>query len=291
MNRRRALSIASFAAVLIVAYLGAELWLTRKLDERVEALRRQLPPSVTLNVGESGVRLFSYRARLADLVLSGPAGRVRIDDIAFDHFDFSHDVPHYASGTLHGLTIDAAEVAPEGKALMAELGYDKVALDVAFDYRYDPDKALFILENFRIGGPRVGRLALSAEIANVATLAPETPLALLALMLRAALGKATLHYEDDGLVARVQAREAKRAGLALADYRARVAHDLDETMAKTADDGPREAMARLKTFVQHPHRVTIIASPREPVPLFRVAAARNPATALRLLGVTVINEP
>jgi hypothetical protein len=291
MNRRSALSIASFAAVLIIAYLGAELWLTRKLDERVEALRRQLPPSVTLNVGQSGVRLFSYRAQVADLVLSGPAGRVRIDDIAFDHFDFSHDVPQYASGTMHGLTIDAAEIAPEGKALMAELGYDKVALDIAFDYRYDPDKSLFTLGNLRVGGPRVGRLALSAEVANVATLAPETPLAMLALMLRAALGKATLRYEDDGLLERVQEREARRAGVALADYRARVAHDFDETMAKTADDGPREAIARLKAFVQHPHRMTVTAAPREPVPLFRVVAARNPATALRLLGVTVINEP
>jgi hypothetical protein len=291
MNRRSILTILSFAAALILAYLGGEIWLTRKLDERVDALRRQLPPSVTLNIGQSSVRLFGYQARLADLVLSGPAGRIRIDDVAFDHFDFSHDVPHYASGAMHGLTIDAAEVAPEGRALMADLGYQKVALDVAFDYRYDPDKALFTLGNLKVGGRGVGRLAVSAEIANVATLAPETPLAMVALMLRAALGKATVHYQDDGLAERVQAREAKRAGLTLADYRARLARDFDDTLAKTAEDGPREALARLKAFVGHPRDVTVTAAPREPVPLFRVAASRNPATALRLLGVAVINEP
>lgn len=291
MNRRLVLSVASFAAVLILAYLGAEIWLTRKLDQRVEALAQQLPPSIKLTVGQSGVRLFGYQARVADLVVSGPAGRIRIDDIVFDHFDFSHDVPHYASGTMHGLTIDTAEIAPEGRALMAGLDYRRVVLDIAFDYRYEPEKALFTLNNFRVSGPKVGRLALHAEIANVATLKPETPLAMLALMLRAALGRATLRYEDDGLVERIQAREAKRAGMALADYRARLARNIEDAMAKTPDDRPREAMARLKAFVQQPRQVTVMAAPREPVPLFRVASARNPATALRLLGVTVINGP
>jgi hypothetical protein len=224
-------------------------------------------------------------------VLSGPAGRVRIGDIAFDHFDFGHAVPHYASGTVRGLAVDAAEAAPEGRALLAGLGYDRVALDVDFAYRYDPDNALLIIENLRIGGPGVGRLALDAEIVNVATLAPETPLATVALLLRAALRKATLRYSDDGLTERLQAREAKRAGLALADYRARVARDLHDAMAKTVDDGPREAMAGLKAFVERPGEVVLTAHPREPVPLFRAATARNPATALRLLGVTVKTAP
>ncbi|MGE5148451.1 MAG: hypothetical protein ACM3N5_16990 [Candidatus Eiseniibacteriota bacterium] len=291
MNRRSLLSVASFAAALILAYLGAEIWLTRKLDERVEALAHQLPPSVTLNIGDSSVRLFGYEARVSDLVLSGPAGRIRIDAIAFDHFDFGHDVPQYASGTVHGLAIDAGEVAPEGRALLASLGYQKVVLDVAFDYRFEPEKSLFMLNNLRISGPRVGRLAVSGEIANVATLAPETPLATFALMLRAALNKATLRYEDDGLVERIQTREAKRAGIAVADYRAQLARNIDDAMAKTADDRPREAMARLKAFVEHPRQLTVTAMPREPVPLFRVASARNPATALRLLDVTVINGP
>jgi hypothetical protein len=291
MSRRSILSIAAFAAVLVLAYFGTELWLTRKLEERVEALARQLPPSVTLTIGQSGVRLFGYQARVADVVVSGPAGRLRIADIAFDHFDFSHDVPNYASGTVHGLTIDAAEAAPEGRALMTELGYDRVALDIAFAYRYDPDKTLFTLENLHVEGPRVGRLALNAEVVNVATLAPETPLAMLALMLRAALGKATLRYRDDGLAERLQAREARRSGVALADYRARLVRDFDDAMAKAADDGPREAIGRLKAFVERPGGVTLQAAPRQPVPLFRVAASRNPAVALRLLGVSVINEP
>jgi hypothetical protein len=291
MKRRGVLSVAAFVVMLAIAYAGGELWLKRMLDQRVDALSRQLPPSVTLNIGDSAVRLFSYKARLSDVVVSGPAGRVRIGDIAFDHFDFGHDVPHYASGTVTGVTIDAAEVAPEGRALLAELGYDRVALDVAFAYRYDPDKSLFIIDNLRIGGPGIGRLVLNAEIVNVATISPDTPLAMVALALRAALGKAALHYTDDGLAQRVQAREAKRAGLALADYRARIAQNVAETMAKTPADGPREAMAGFKAFVERPREVSVTALPREPVPLFRVATASNPATALRLLGVTVKTAP
>jgi hypothetical protein len=291
MGRRFVLSVAGFALVLGLAYYGTELWLTRQLEERVAALSRQLPRSVTLEVGGSSVRLFGYQARLGDVVVGGPAGRVRIAEIAFDHFDFSNEVPHYASGTVRGLALTAAESAPEGRALLADLGYDRVALDIAFAYRYDPDKSLFTLDNLRIEGPRVGRLELTAEIANVATLAPETPLATLALMLRAALGKATLRYHDDGLAARLKAREARRAGLAPADYQARVAQGFDEAIAKAADDGPREAMAKLKNFVEQPETVTVTAAPREPVPIFRLATARNPAVALRLLGVTVINAP
>jgi len=291
MDRRTILSIAGFVLVLALAYVGTELWLTRQLEERVAALSRQLPPSVTLNIGGSSVRLFGYRARLGDVVVSGPAGRLRIAEIAFDHFDFNNEVPHYASGTMKGLAVTTAESAPEGRALLTELGYDRVALDVAFAYRYDPDKSLFVLDNLSIEGPGVGRLELNAEITNVVTLAPETPLATLALMLRAALGKATLRYHDDGLAPRLKAREARRAGVALADYQARVAQGFEDAMAKTVDDGPREAMARLKAFVERPGQVTVTAAPREPVPLFRLATSRNPAVALRLLGVTVINAP
>jgi hypothetical protein len=291
MGRRIVLSVAGFALVLALAYYGTELWLTRQLEERVAALSRQLPPSVSLDVGGSSVRLFGYQARLGDVVVSGPAGRLRIGEIAFDHFDFSNEVPHYASGTARGLALTAAESAPEGRALLTELGYDRVALDIAFAYRYDPDKSLLTLDNLRVEGPGVGRLELTAEVANVATLAPETPLATLALMLRAALGKATLRYHDDGLAARLKAREARRAGVAVADYQARVAQGFDEAIAKTADDGPREAMAKLKSFIEQPGGVTVTAAPREPVPIFRLATARNPAVALRLLGVTVINAP
>lgn len=291
MGRRLVLTVASFALVLGLAYYATELWLTRQLEERVAALSRQLAPSVTLDVGGSSVRLFGYQARLGDIVVSGPAGRVRIAEIAFDHFDFGNEVPRYASGTVHNLVLAAAESAPDGRALLTELGYDRVALDIAFAYRYDPDKAVFTLDNLRIQGPGVGRLELTAEIANVATLAPETPLATLALMLRAALGKATLRYHDDGLVVRIKAREARRAGIAVADYQARVVHGFDEAIAKTVDDGPREAMARLKSFVERPGTMTAIAAPREPVPIFRLATARNPAVALRLLGITVINGP
>jgi hypothetical protein len=287
MSRRTGLAVLGFVAVLGLAYVGTEFWLTRLLEDRVAALARGLPPSVTLAAGGSSVRLLGYEARVADVVLSGPGGRVRVGDVAFDRFDFANAVPHYASGTVRGLAVEAAELAPQGRALLAGLGYDRVALDVAFAYRYDPDAAVLRIEHLRIGGPGVGRLALSAEIVNVATIAPETPLAVIALALRAALGTATLRYNDDGLAERIQAREARRAGLTLAAYRARVAGALQDAMARTAEDGPRAAMAGLRTFVERPDAAVLTAQPRDPVPLFRAATVRDPAALLRMLGLTV----
>ena len=291
MSRRSGLTVAALLVVLGLAYAGAELWLTRMLDDRIAALAKSMPPSVTLAAGESQVRLFGYKARVANVVVSGPAGRVRIGDIAFDRFDFGHSVPHYAAGTVRGLAVDAAEVAPEGRALLAELGYDRIALDVDFAYRYDPDAARLRIERLRIGGPGVGQLEVQAEIVNVATLAPETPLAVIALALRAAVGRATLRYDDDGLAERFQAREARRAGLTLTAYRLRLAGGFGDAIARTADDGPREALTGLRDFVERPEALMLTAHPREPVPIFRAATARNPASLLRMLGVTVETGP
>ena len=291
MNQRSILSIGAFALVLTFAYYGTELWLARKLDARIAALAHQLPSTVKVAIGQSSVRLFGYQAKVADVTVSGPAGRFRIDEVVFDRFDFTNEVPHYAHGTVRGLTLAADELAPGPRGVMTGLGYQQAVLDIAFGYRYDPDKALFVIENFRVSGPEVGDLKLDAEIVNVVTLKPETPLAAAALVLRAALHKATLTYRDAGLAPRVEALGARQAGLAVADYRARLEGDFADAMAKTHDDGPREAMAGLKAFVQHPAAVTLTAQPREPVPLFRVATAGNAATALRLLGVTVKTGP
>lgn len=292
MSRRFVVALALAAGLAVLAYAGAQLWLARLLDARAAELMERLPPAVTVEAGGWQVRLHRHEARLTDVVVAGgPAGRLRIAEIRLDRFDFRHEVPHYARGTLQGVTVETAEAGPALRSALGALGYDRMALDADFSYSYDAERRTLTLEALRLSAPGMATLDVEAEIAGLATLAPETPLAVLAIGLRAALARLTLRYRDDGLAERVAAAEARRTGASAADVRGRLVRDIDAAIADAADDGPRAAFAGLRRFVAAPGAVTLVAAPREPVPLFRLAGMRSPAMAFRLLGVTVSSGP
>ncbi len=122
---------------------------------------------------------------------------------------------------LRGLSGEIPPGKPAAQTL-AELGYERARLDVVYDYAYDRAAKTFTLKELTLSAPQAGKLGLSLSMEDLDYDLSKDFQANLPAVRKSRPSRIGLRYDDESLVGRLLALGARREGVGLEEYRARL---------------------------------------------------------------------
>lgn len=160
--------------VLLLALLGggyyaAQLAANRLVDEKLQGALARLGDAARVQYGDLRVNLLRQSVTLADVAIQLKDGRHgTIGAVVVKDFDRKHmKSPHFLALELQDLTIpvDAQNFRGELPAVQ-ELGLPALVVDVAVDYRYEPDAKRLAVREFDVDIAEGGSFRMAFALEN-----------------------------------------------------------------------------------------------------------------------------
>jgi hypothetical protein len=231
-----------------------------KGDNGLEASLSQLSfdaDTPTWKDGKAFIDLAKLQARQFALTLPGMPGPEPSLSIAEMNMTLSRKPERFADRVeIKGVAWKDKEGDKVQEALK-ELGYENLTLDLTYDYDYDRAAKVFECKEITLAVPQAGRLSVGFLLKNfTAEVGDDFPGNLEAL--KAARPESlTMRYEDASLADRALALGAKKEGLELEAFRAKVIKDLPPL------PGALEPDPAVVAFIQKPGKLCLKVTPRQ----------------------------
>lgn len=140
---------------------------------------------------------------------------------------------------------------------LKDLGYDNLSLDVVYDYDYDRASKVLECKELTLAVPQAGRLTLGFVLKNFDSELGSDSVRNLAALKNCRPASLTLRYEDASLADKVLTLGAKKEGLDLEAFRAKLASQMPPL------PGALEADPALVAFVKKPDKLCLKITPRQ----------------------------
>lgn len=250
----------------------------------LDAFVGQLPPGMHIEFASARADAQGV-VTARDIAVTGPIlGRFSIGEMVLHDYDTANPVPAHVDMSLRGLALPFERLGGGAREALNELGYDRVAIDVDYAYRYDAASRRFELGTLGLAMAGAGALSLAASLGDVGLLGAGAGAPALG---RALVSGATVTYSDQSLVGRILRRQAEAEGIGLAEYRERLFARLDAAIADAERDEERALIAAVKEFIASPGEIVFTIDPPRPIsPGEIMALPLNAAAIQRALGLS-----
>ena len=203
MKKRLARALIAIVVTLAVGFFVTQYFVDRAANRQVDRLIAKLPAGTTVTYGSLRGSLIGDKVRLRDIRLNTPeTGPARIERLTLASFDPFNAVPHYVRMSVRGFEMRAERASPDTRRVMKELGYDRIVVDVDYDYRYDAQRKVLVVEKARISGKNVGTLELSGRFDNVPSIEIDNYGTLIATAMQSIVRNVRIVYRDRSLADR-----------------------------------------------------------------------------------------
>lgn len=215
---------------------------------------------------------------------------VTLKEIVLADYAQQELVPTSMTLGIHGLAVDPQAITDqEAKDMLAQLGYDKLALDFDLSFVHAVDSQRLSIRKAAIGADTAGRLTLTADLGGIPQISPSNPAVALAAAQTATLEKLELRYEDASLANRVIKMMAKEQQVDEAAMKAGLIESLNEQKAAMAHSPISvQAVDSIIAFLGEPKSLTVKAQPAQPVALQQLMTeSDNPDSLADAVKLTV----
>ncbi|HEX7968554.1 MAG TPA: hypothetical protein VF502_10060, partial [Stellaceae bacterium] len=236
-------------------------------------------------------RLFVERYRVADVLFQDKTvGEISLKELTAT-MTGDIDKPTGATLEMQGLAVDFAAIARNPMTqMLAGLGYGQVVFEAHGAATYDTEAKTIEVSRLSFGAPDMGMLGLAYRVRDYPF---DLKMAESSAMAQQFMGVAVegfeLRYDDASLVERIFALMAKSSSRPPSEVRESFVAALDQV--KKAHAGAplvADALDTVIGFVREPKSIRVVAKPREPVTLARLAELHaQPNEMLAVLGVAV----
>lgn len=236
-------------------------------------------------------RLFLERYRLADVVFQDKTvGEISLKELTTT-MTGDIDKPTGATLEMQGLTVDFAAIARNPMTrMLAGLGYGQVVFEAHGAAAYDTEAKTIDLSRLSFGAPEMGMLSLAYRVGNYPfDLKMAESSAMAQQFMGVAIEGFELRYDDASLAERVLALMAKGSNRPPSEVREGFIAALDQVKrAHAGEPLVADALDTVIGFVREPKSIRVVAKPRQPVTLARLAELQaQPNEMLAALGVAV----
>lgn len=169
--KKRLLPILGVVLLVLLGggYYAAQLAADRLVDEKLQATLARLGNSTSVQYRDLHVNLLRQSVTLSDVAIRLKDGRHgSIGAVVVKDFDRKHmKAPHFLALELEDLTIpvDEQNFRAELPAVQ-ELGLQALVVDVAVDYRYDPDARRLTVSEFDVDIAEGGSFRMAFALEN-----------------------------------------------------------------------------------------------------------------------------
>ncbi len=291
MTRKTIILIISGMIALGAAYAAMQLYANQQASLAVGRFVANLTPYAQIDYQDVNIDLLRQIVHLkhVSLLPRTHVGQVSIEDIAVMDMDVSNPIPAHMHIRLTHVRLSPNDAAwQQARANLRQLQYpDTVPIDVEISYHNDWPQEKFEIRKLTIHAPNAGRLELSFGLNNI-QLTPKKILMLLFAWKRVELERASLAYQDDGLIDRLIQYEAAQHGkssLELTDF---YISQIDQRLASATDPHLKHVLQAIQHLLKHSDQISVHASPSQPVAIGRII--KTPENDLpRLLGMQAFN--
>lgn len=281
--------LLSFVLFVAVCYVGLVWFVNSEVEkgfnEAVAAV-----DGLTVNYSDLSVDISDQCVTLADVDAYLPDGQhVTAEEVRITAFDQINPIPHFMAATASGVTIEATRAnvgdwAPTFRSL--DMGVLKG--DVALDYQYTPDADRLDVKALKINVPGVGDADITGSIdrLDLEVLRVEKTLGLRILDL-------DMTFTNLSLIDAVVRESALGLNISRTEALQRFNQELDamaEYAGKEKNSVAENALRGLKRYINDPGTVTIIADPKEPVPVLYFFMGRDIYDNIRLMNVKIMTD-
>jgi hypothetical protein len=215
---------------------------------------------------------------------------VKIASVTLENFKQVGSIPSSLTFGVTGISMAVSQLDdPKAQQTFKMLGYENVVMDMGFDYKWEAEAKSLTLKNLFLGGPEMGKLSLSLNLAGVDLAAIKNVNDLMGLMGTLVFNDAELSYTDASLMERGLKMVAAMQGTDPETMRQGLLQQLMgmQQMMLPTPEGKKMAET-LAAFVKEPKSLLITAKPDAPVPAMMLVgqAQTQPAELAKSLNLT-----
>ncbi len=231
-------------------------------------------------------------ARLADFELGlGNKPPLRLAELAIDS-DYQDGNATQSRGRLAKLEVPMTIIPfdPGTAAGIRQLIGDRLLLDMALEMHSDPKAHRLALDKYEMNASGLGALTIRGVMDGVDAdaLTQGSPEAQQAAMQHAALERLEISYNDSSLVGRILRTIATQNGTTTEKLRSGLIQQVQASAPQgTADATQQQQVDALVHFLQRPRKLSLVATPPQPVQLGALVGVPPSEIARRLkLAIT-----
>lgn len=287
------IAMAAAPTVLAGSALAQEPPFTT-LFEAFEAVTADAPPE-ELSYG-SADPLGDEGIELTDVVVTSPDGdQITVDSLRVDALEVASinedRPPNYVTATVEGLTVPASAL---DEADLASLGIESLTANIQIDYLLDAASSTFEVSTAVVEVVDLGTLTVELSLANVMPDVFANPM----MLMGAAIGGATVTYDDNGLIGLALAEAAADEGRSEQELIDEALAEIDAARQGAAAEGggpaTDAAFAAFAAFIADAPEpagvLSILVAPASPVPLAAIANPETMSQGADMLSATVTYE-
>ncbi|MDH3346610.1 MAG: hypothetical protein OEM02_00720 [Desulfobulbaceae bacterium] len=287
MKNTKILGIVIIISIIAV-YAGAKIYVTKLAKAEVDVAIAETSDTTDITYKKVSVDLLGMDVHISDITVS-PINSdeiLKINEIIIHDFDKESEVPTFFSFSCNGIEVNIKEAGKEADKLRA-LGYkDKMLANISAHYAFDKEKKELTLKNIGIGAEEAGNIMISFRLGNI-NLEQEAVQTLFFTFPSLLLHDAQITYEDDSFIERVMALEAQKSQTTLEEFKKSLFEELDEKIANEKDDYTKKGLMEIKGFFENPKKISLTASPSEPLPLGALMNIEDPKELIKLLNIKI----
>lgn len=266
---------------LITAFLSLNFVVPQLIQEHLQAYMS--------DVQENAIK-YGLEVTFEDVRLSYIPLRIRVNGLAINtnkgdkvlstnNVDFSNWSLTEAIGVAQGeidlydltklkiaiqsLELNDQYLSPRLQKALAELGYQKLVLNVVSDYNYKSESKDFYLNELSVEGFKMGKLSVTAHLTDF--ILPEAfDLKDLSQFNESSVKEFSVEYVDNSLVANIKTL-AQKNNVPLESYLA-LAKRAESNRDPANTNGDSEITSGLREFVNNPRSVKLAVTPEKEIP-------------------------
>lgn len=164
---------------------------------------------------------------------------------------------------IQSLELNDQYLSPRLQKALAELGYQKLVLNVVSDYNYKSESKDFYLNELSVEGFKMGKLSVTAHLTDF--ILPEAfDLKDLSQFNESSVKEFSVEYVDNSLVANIKTL-AQKNNVPLESYLA-LAKRAESNRDPANTNGDSEITSGLREFVNNPRSVKLAVTPEKEIP-------------------------
>jgi hypothetical protein len=287
MSKKQIIGIG-VAVLLIGIYLGIKMYVSNVAEKRVNEAIAKAADFVDIDYKKVSVDLLGMYVRISDILVSTADAKekIKINEITIHDIDDKSDIPSFLSISCDGIELNIKDLGENAKGLKS-LGYnDKMMINLTADYTYDKDKNELDIKKIKIGADEAGEISVSLRLGNI-NLEPEKIVVLFFTFPQVIFYEAKIKYKDDSLAERLMKLGAQTEQTNIKDFKKSLLQKLEKEFEKEKDDLAKKALVEIKEFLENPEEFSILASPSQPYPLYRIMRVEDPKDVINLLNIQI----
>lgn len=221
---------------------------------------------------------------------------VKVASVSAQFGDIIEGVAHDMKLAISGMDYPVAIFdEPEMVKFLGDAGYPTgpnavFSTSLTIDGAYDSPTDTLNIRNFVFDTRDVGKLSISGVVSGVPLSKLADPEKAKELLATAKLASLSVRFDNAGIVDRVMAMTAKKAGVSPADYAAQLTAALPLMLNVIGNPAFQDKLAAAAaTFLTAPKSISVSAKPSGPVPVVQIvgAAMSAPGTLPDVMAVDV----